>query len=58
MLNILKWIWYAILSCVGVGLAIGIGAVLTALGAILSTIVVGGSAMLVIILMVKELLED
>lgn len=58
MFHTLKWVGYSLLAILGVGLAIGIGAALSALGAILGMLVLGGGAILTIILLVRELLGD
>lgn len=55
MLDFLKWIGYILVAILGVSLALGIGAVLTVLGSLLSMILLGGGVILIIILMVREL---
>lgn len=58
MLDFLKAVGYSLLVIVGVGLALGIGAVVTALSALLGTALLGGAIILVIVLMVKEFLDS
>ena len=58
MLDFLKIVGYSLLALGGFCLAHGIGAVVTALSAVLSTVLLGGAVILVIVLMVKELLDS
>lgn len=58
MLDFLKIVGYSLLALGGFCLALGIGAVVTALSAVLSTVLLGGAVILVIVLMVKELLDS
>lgn len=58
MLKFLKVVGEVLLAIGIIGLAIGIGAVLSALGAVLGTALLGGAALLVIVLMVRELFQD
>lgn len=58
MLDFLKAVGYSLLVIAGVGLALGIGAVVTALSALLGTALLGGAIILVIVLMVKEFLDS
>lgn len=58
MLKFLKLVGGTLLGLGMFGLAVGIGAALTALSAIIGTALLGGAALLVIILMVKELLDN
>ena len=57
MLNFLKLIGGTLLALAGIGLALGIGAALTALSAIIGTVMLGAAALLIIILVVREFLE-
>lgn len=57
MLNFLKLVGGALLALAGIGLALGIGAALTALSAIIGTVMLGAAAILIIILVVREFLE-
>ena len=57
MLRFLKLVGATLLAFGGFSLAVGIGAALAALSAVLGTALLGGTALLVIILMVKELFE-
>lgn len=58
MLNFLKLVGGTLLALAGIGLALGIGAALTALSAIIGTVMLGAAALLIIILVVREFLED
>ena len=58
MLNFLKLVGGTLLVLAGIGLALGIGAALTALSAIIGTVMLGAAALLIIILVVREFLED
>lgn len=57
MLNFLKLVGGTLLVLAGIGLALGIGAALTALSAIIGTAMLGAAAILIIILVVREFLE-
>ena len=57
MLNFLKLVWGTLLALVGIGLALGIGAALTALSAVIGTVMLGAAAILIIVLVVREFLE-
>ncbi len=57
MLNFLKLVGGTLLALAGIGLALGIGAALTALSAIIGTVMLGAAAILIIILVVREFLE-
>ena len=57
MWHYIKWVFYTLLSIVGVALAIGIGAVVAIIGASLGSILLGGFVFLIVVLMVKELFE-
>ena len=57
MLNFLKLIGGTLLALAGIGLALGIGAALTALSAVIGTVMLGAAALLIIILVVREFLE-
>lgn len=57
MLNFLKLVGGSLLALAGIGLALGIGAALTALSAIIGTVMLGAAALLIIILVVREFLE-
>lgn len=57
MLNFLKLVGGTLLALAGIGLALGIGAALTALSAIIGTVMLGAAALLIIILVVREFLE-
>ena len=57
MLNFLKLVGGSLLALAGIGLALGIGADLTALSAIIGTVMLGAAALLIIILVVREFLE-
>ena len=57
MWHYIKWVFYTLLSIVGVALAIGIGAVVAIIGASLGSILLGGFILLIVVLMVKELFE-
>lgn len=57
MLNFLKLVGGTLLVLAGIGLALGIGAALTALSAIIGTVMLGAAALLIIILVVREFLE-
>ncbi len=58
MLKTLKLIGGTLLILGGFGLAVGIGVVISALSALIGTALLGGAVILVIILMVKELLDN
>ena len=58
MLNFLKLVGGTLLALAGIGLALGIGAALTALSAVIGTVMLGAAAILIIILVVREFLED
>lgn len=57
MLNFLKLAGGTLLALVGIGLALGIGAALTALSAVIGTVMLGAAAILIIVLVVREFLE-
>ena len=57
MLNFLKLVGGTLLALVGIGLALGIGAALTALSAVFGTVMLGAAAILIIVLVVREFLE-
>lgn len=57
MLNFLKLVGGTLLALAGIGLALGIGAALTALSAVIGTVMLGAAAILIIILVVREFLE-
>ena len=57
MLNFLKLVGGTLLALAGIGLALGIGAALTALSAIIGTVMLGAAAILIIVLVVREFLE-
>lgn len=57
MLNFLKLVGGTLLALAGIGLALGIGAALTALSAVIGTVMLGAAALLIIILVVREFLE-
>jgi hypothetical protein len=57
MLDILKWVGYGLLSILGFGLALGIGVALSALSAVLGTVMLGGAALFAVILIVREFFE-
>ena len=57
MLNFLKLVGGTLLALVGIGLALGIGTALTALSAVIGTVMLGAAAILIIVLVVREFLE-
>ena len=57
MLNFLKLVGGTLLALAGIGLALGINAALTALSAVIGTVMLGAAAILIIILVVREFLE-
>lgn len=57
MLNFLKLVGGTFLALAGIGLALGIGAALSALSAVIGTVMLGAAAILIIILVVREFLE-
>ena len=57
MLNFLKLVGGTLLALVGIGLALGIGAALTALSAVIGTVMLGAAAILIIVLVVREFLK-
>lgn len=57
MLNFLKLVGGTLLALVGFGLALGIGAALTALSTVIGTVMLGAAAILIIVLVVREFLE-
>ena len=57
MLNFLKLVGGTLLALAGIGLALGIGAALTALSAVIGTVMLGAAAILIIILVIREFLE-
>ena len=57
MLNFLKLVGGTLLALAGIGLALGIGAALTAFSAVIGTVMLGAAALLIIILVVREFLE-
>ena len=57
MLNFLKLVGGTLLALVGIGLALGIGAALTALSAVIGTVMLGAAAILILVLVVREFLE-
>ena len=58
MLNFLKLVGGTLLALVGFGLALGIGAALTALSTVIGTVMLGAAAILIIVLVVREFLES
>ena len=58
MLKLLKLVGGTLLALGVLGLALGIGAALTALSAVIGTVMLGAAAILIIILVVREFLED
>ena len=58
MLKFLKVVREVLLAIGIIGLAIGTGAALSALGAVLGTALLGGVALLGIVLVVRELFQD
>lgn len=57
MLELLKLVGYCLLAIVVCGVAIGIGAGLTALSGILGLLFLGGGALFIAILVVKDFFE-
>ena len=57
MLKLLKLVGGTLLALGVLGLALGIGAALTALSAVIGTVMLGAAALLIIILVVREFLE-
>ena len=57
MLNFLKLVGGTLLALAGIGLALGIGAALTAMSAVIGTVMLGAAAILIIVLVVREFLE-
>jgi len=58
MLDFIKLLGFGLVATMVFCLALGIGAVVTALGALLGTALLGGAAILVIVLVVKELFDS
>ena len=58
MLDFIKLLGFGLVATMVFCLALGIGAVVAALGALLGTVLLGGAAILVIVLVVKELFDS
>jgi len=58
MLDFIKLLGFGLVATMVFCLALGIGAVVAALGALLGTALLGGAAILVIVLVVKELFDS
>jgi hypothetical protein len=56
MLSILKGIGYGIVAILGIGLALGMGAAIAALSSIIGLVVTGGVALVIIVLVIREIL--
>lgn len=56
MLSILKGIGYGIVAILGIGLALGMGAAIAALSSIIGLVVTGGVALVILVLVIREIL--
>ena len=57
-MEVLRVIWYTILAIVGIGVAIGVGAIASLLSGIIGLLALGAFIILVVTVAIKEWFDD